>query len=382
MQKLDLTGQKFNKLTALCPGANKPSVSRGHSTTWECECDCGKIITVRTSELRSLSQKSCGCIFNVQGTKIKPGDKFNKLTAISYKNGKWKCKCDCGKIVNGKLTHRLTSGKLLSCGCARLSRKTREKVNRKYSPMIASARRRWKSYLYQDKQCNLTFEQWHEISQKNCVYCGCEPKSIYNYFIKKEGSSSEAKASGDFKSNGLDRVDSSKPHVIDNVVACCITCNKAKSNRTVEEFKKYILTLKIGIEVRVPEAIDLPLGYILTSIKDAYRHYARNYGEMELTLEEFYEYSQMPCVYCGAEKVNCLNTYLCDEKMSIAGRDAAYFHYNGIDRVDSKLRHTADNVVPCCKYCNFGKSNLTLEEFNDWINRIQAYQRSINNIAS
>lgn len=382
MRKLNLAGMKFNKLIAIKPGKDKPSKSRGHSTTWECRCECGKIITVRTSELRSLRQKSCGCIFSLKGKKIEPGDKFNKLTTISYNNGKWDCKCDCGNIVIGKLTHLLVSGKLLSCGCvkketARINQKKSLLINKKYEPRIASARRRWQSYLYQDKKCNLTFEQWYKISQENCFYCGCAPQGSYNYFLKKKYSSESAKKEGDFIYNGLDRVDSKKAHTIDNVVACCYTCNKAKSNRTVESFKEYILNLKKDQYIISPKIIEIPKGYIFTSIKDAYRHYKKNYKTMELTLEEFYSYSQMPCTYCGAEKVNCLNTYLCDKKMTQKGRDAAYFYYNGVDRVDSTKRHTKDNVVPCCKYCNFGKSNLALEEFYNWIDRIKTYQSKL-----
>ena len=99
MKKIDLTGTKINKLTVIKPGPNFPSASRGHETTWECRWDCGNIINVRVSTLRSNKQKSCGCITNANGKLIKPGDKFNKLTALSYDNGKWICQCECGKTT-------------------------------------------------------------------------------------------------------------------------------------------------------------------------------------------------------------------------------------------------------------------------------------------
>jgi hypothetical protein len=41
-------------------------------------------------------------------------------------------------------------------------------------------------------------------------------------------------------SNGLDRIDSSIGHVLENVVPCCFDCNIMKSNRTVDEFLAHI----------------------------------------------------------------------------------------------------------------------------------------------
>ena len=41
--------------------------------------------------------------------------------------------------------------------------------------------------------------------------------------------------------------------------------------------------------------------------------------------------------------------------------------YSGIDRIDSNLGYLENNVVPCCKFCNFMKLNLTTEDF---LNRI------------
>jgi len=37
--------------------------------------------------------------------------------------------------------------------------------------------------------------------------------------------------------------------------------------------------------------------------------------------------------------------------------------YNGIDRVDPKRGYTSDNVVPCCRHCNWVKGASTLDEF-------------------
>ena len=57
MKKLDLTGQKFGRLTAISPAAN-----RGKHTYWNCLCSCGAHVTVDTQSLRSGHTKSCGCL--------------------------------------------------------------------------------------------------------------------------------------------------------------------------------------------------------------------------------------------------------------------------------------------------------------------------------
>lgn len=53
--KLDLTGQRFGKLTVIERGENK-----GKYTTWICKCDCGNIKRIRTDALRSGVTVSCG----------------------------------------------------------------------------------------------------------------------------------------------------------------------------------------------------------------------------------------------------------------------------------------------------------------------------------
>ena len=382
MKKLSLIGKKFHHLTVVDSAPGIPSKSRGSDTAWKCLCACGKILTLRTSTLTSGSQKSCGCVVHQHGKLINPGDKFNQLTAVSYQDGKWICLCECGKSTKPILTSVLFSGKRKSCGCIkgdviRKNQKLSLRVNTKYEPRIASARRRWKSYLYQDKQCDLTFEQWMEISQRNCYYCGVEPDNQYNYFSKKKDASENGKLNGNFRYNGLDRVSSDGYHTLNNVVACCYVCNRAKSNRSPQYFYQYIEDLKKEINVITIQTNQLPSGHILTSIKDAYRHYKKNFGEMGITLEEFYTYSQLPCTYCGKEKVNCLNTYLNDKKSSQKAKREAYFYYNGIDRVDSEMEHTKDNVVTCCKYCNFGKGKLPLHQWQEWIDRIKKFQSSL-----
>ena len=55
-KKLDLTGQRFGKLTALHRGERI-----GGGAAWVCRCDCGQKVVVRSDNLRNGRTKSCGC---------------------------------------------------------------------------------------------------------------------------------------------------------------------------------------------------------------------------------------------------------------------------------------------------------------------------------
>ncbi len=53
----DLTGKRFGKLLVL----NKSNKS-GRRLYWDCQCDCGKTITIKGDHLRQNRQFSCGCL--------------------------------------------------------------------------------------------------------------------------------------------------------------------------------------------------------------------------------------------------------------------------------------------------------------------------------
>ena len=55
--KSDLVGKKFGRLTVL-----KYVYSKYKKRHWLCQCDCGNISVVSTSQLKSGKTKSCGCL--------------------------------------------------------------------------------------------------------------------------------------------------------------------------------------------------------------------------------------------------------------------------------------------------------------------------------
>jgi hypothetical protein len=59
MKRMDLTGQKFGRLTALSLVGTKSTGAK--ATIWKCRCDCGKETIVSAGSLRNGATKSCGC---------------------------------------------------------------------------------------------------------------------------------------------------------------------------------------------------------------------------------------------------------------------------------------------------------------------------------
>jgi hypothetical protein len=57
MPALELTGQRFGRLVALCSSEER----RGGSVMWKCQCDCGTTTIVRASYLTFGKSTSCGC---------------------------------------------------------------------------------------------------------------------------------------------------------------------------------------------------------------------------------------------------------------------------------------------------------------------------------
>jgi hypothetical protein len=98
------------------------------------------------------------------------------------------------------------------------------------APQIISAKRVY--HRYQDG--NLLFDEFIKLSQINCRYCGAGPSNTTNWYIScikgKPNTSQNLIDNGNFTYNGLDRIDNTKSHYTDNVVPCCFNCNRAKND--------------------------------------------------------------------------------------------------------------------------------------------------------
>lgn len=191
-------------------------------------------------EVRDIAQRT-GYSYSYLQTKIKNlgiprrrrykdlcGQRFGKLVVQEFseldskKQARWKCLCDCGnfKITKGD---KLQCGDVKSCGCIRKVR-VGDISGSHFSNIKAHARHGdfefsisneeiWKLYLKQNRRCALS---------------GVEIK--FNTVRGKTTAS-------------LDRIDSSRGYTLDNVQWVHKDVNQMKSDRTVEDFLKWVNTI-------------------------------------------------------------------------------------------------------------------------------------------
>lgn len=73
---------------------------------------------------------------------------------------------------------------------------------------------------------------------------------------------------------------------------------------------------------------------------------------------------QLPCVYCGSvPNTRCQRAHF-----------NGAFVYSGLDRRDNTKGYTPENIVPCCKQCNWWKGNLPESVFLNHAKKIANQQ--------
>jgi len=162
--------------------------------------------------------------------------KFNKLFVLEQSTTQscgtylYRCKCDCGKetLIKGSDLKRI-----ISCGCYR-----DEKVkNLNILPPFEAS---FNGILYQYKNrakkikidFSITKEDFRNLIKMNCHYCN-NPPNDHSYKTNN----------GSLIYNGLDRVDSTKGYILDNVVPCCAECNWMKGKSSYHDFLNRIKTI-------------------------------------------------------------------------------------------------------------------------------------------
>ncbi len=153
------------------------------------------------------------------------GQKFGRLTAVRPTNGRfyrqvvWSCLCDCGenvKVPSGVLRN----GNKKSCGCLLRRPKGEAAFNQVLNNYKCNAKDRG---IY----WHLASTDAKNIFKTNCYYCNRKPSNRGGSRLNN----------GYFLYNGIDRIDNNKGYFLENCVPCCVVCNKAKQQMTLEQFR-------------------------------------------------------------------------------------------------------------------------------------------------
>ena len=166
---------------------------------------------------------------------LENGSIYNRLTILSFSHNDkrsrkyYLVKCKCGKelIVHGS---SLKSGNTKSCGCLIKDSSELRRLPNNHSEIISIINGYKRHAKERNLEWNLSFDDVKNIILKNCYYCNNEPSNL-----KKNKNSIDG-----LKYNGIDRFDNNKGYIIDNCKPCCKTCNYAKSDYSMEEFKNWI----------------------------------------------------------------------------------------------------------------------------------------------
>ncbi len=170
---LDLSGQEFGFWRVI-----EQAPRRDNKTRWLCECKtCGTRLSLRSTTLRISKYEKCFGTHAERRSAPSPLRKPLGYAAETETIGHYK----------------------------------------------ASARSRGFSF-------SLSREEFHDLSQRHCHYCGAEPSQRH----------SRRHFHGAFVYNGIDRKNSSLGYDPGNCVPCCATCNVMKQDLPYDDFLEHI----------------------------------------------------------------------------------------------------------------------------------------------
>lgn len=178
---VNLTGKKFGTLTVLrradedfirTDGTKRPM--------WVYQCDCGKIVIRKGSDLQNGSRITCGrCTedkFNLVGKHIEHFDILNAFLSKPVR-GKtmYHCMCDCGKEFDAEGTN-INSGKVKSCGHLRTPD---DLSGQKIGKLTVIERIPDSKPIRYRCKCDCGKEltaSYYDLRDKKRTDCGCVPK--------------------------------------------------------------------------------------------------------------------------------------------------------------------------------------------------------------
>jgi rfaE bifunctional protein nucleotidyltransferase chain/domain len=180
---------------------------------------------------------------NSTTSKIKPGDKFERLTVTKFIGRQkgpgtrgvypvFECQCSCGTIKN-IFSYNLTRKHVKSCGCLNkeLLKKGQAKIKEKNlsKRLLPFPENYLLSYYKVNAQRRgLDFQINHDTF-KSLIYLPC-------YYCGRSGLSTIRRHGSTFAFNGLDRVDNTKGYLETNVRTCCKFCNRMKGTLSERDF--------------------------------------------------------------------------------------------------------------------------------------------------
>lgn len=156
------------------------------------------------------------------------GDRSGKSTFLTMDNTHAYMQCDCGNEFSLKLTNTIKNGGNFMCRQCYAERDaanfdTHWGYKAAYSRVKKDARSAGRVF-------EIKLEEFRYLCQQNCYYCNSQPSNLITY----RGQNSFTFRY--FVYSGLDRINNDVGYTRQNVVPCCIICNRAKNSMPFKEF--------------------------------------------------------------------------------------------------------------------------------------------------
>lgn len=283
------------------------------------------------------------------------GQRFGSLTVIkrcgstSSGNAQWTCKCDCGVSWLNATGSSLRAGRTSACGLCSCRLILNQKIG-KITPIgIAEHTKKGRKLLCLC-DCGTEFTAYLSFI-KNGLVVGCKYCRTTDLRGKRFGKLTVVDLAPQ-----PEGAESSKARWL-----CKCACGNEKVVRT--DYLRSRRTKSCGcwsLEKKQTTGIRTLWGQVIA--KHHYTATARQI-ESQLSDEQVIAICSRDCHYCGCAP---------NKRKVLAGQNdgSIYLCYHGMDRIDSSLSYTVENVVTCCSRCNFAKGTMGYAEFKEWISRV------------
>ena len=181
----------------------------------------------------------------------------------------------------------------------------------------------------------------YEKQNKQCYYCA----STLNV---------ENMNKTTFDQLSIDRMDSSLGHIQTNCVLSCFFCNYSKTDSSIEEFRLFLDF------IRDPTKIHPPMTNTTNWQSTLFSRAKNKNKETDITKEWFDEQYKKQDGKCFYTSVKMIDT-----------KTNRYLFKPSIERVDCKEKYTTENTVLVCLGTNLGRSNLPLDDYLAYIQKLR-----------
>lgn len=168
---------------------------------------------------------------------VSVGTRYGNLVVIERIRGQKRnarVRCDCGTEFD-TYTYTLSGGLTTRCkSCVDESRRGKPLFANRIDPRQRTINDQWNVFRKAARKKGdnfITKDEWLDLSQRVCVYCGVAPSNCRKAAVPY---------AEDFWYNGIDRIDSSKGYVVENVQPACWVCNRMKGNMSHDDFLAHI----------------------------------------------------------------------------------------------------------------------------------------------